>query len=98
MGTSQRRTDKGGGIPGRRRSSVQPMAGPIGSSAKLRDDLLQQLEQRLGRRYIRRVAGVDFEVAPARLAFGALGEGAKGIRGRGALGVDIVAGKRQFAA
>src|SRR5258708_38002859 len=66
--------------------------------ATLRHDLLQQRHQRFRRRHIRRMAGVDLVIIPARLALGALGKWTKSVRGRDARGVDIAARQSQLAA
>src|SRR6202023_798588 len=66
--------------------------------ATLRHDLLQQHHQRFRRRHIRRMAGVDLVIIPARLALGALGKWTKSVRGRDARGVNIAARQSQLAA
>src|SRR5437879_4852655 len=55
------------------------------------DDLAQHTHQRFRRRDVRRVTGVELEIAPALLALRALGELPEHIARRNAFAIDIAA-------
>src|SRR3981189_2218418 len=61
------------------------------------DNLLQQRHQRLRRGDVRRVAGIDRVITPARLAPGPLRKLAERIGGRDAGRVDVTARQRRLA-
>src|SRR5258708_38610669 len=87
-------------IPGRR-EATNPESRDSGFASSMRpgmtvcclcplgDNLFQQSHRPVRRRHVRRMAGVDLVVAPARFIFGALGEWTESVRGRDARGVDI---------
>src|ERR1019366_8728322 len=82
-----------------RSSSRRPdVVKPVESSRSPGDNRLKQCGQRLRGGDVRRMAGVDLVISPARLAFGALREAAKWIRGRDARAIDIAARHRDLAA
>src|SRR4051794_38956034 len=72
-------------------------SGPSPFLPILIDDLLQHTHQSLRRRDVRRVTGVELEIAPAVLALRPLGKLPEHVTRRNALAVDITARHRRLA-